>query len=86
MNEKVGNVSYEQPQQGEMTFDKPYSEHTARMIDDEARALIKRAYDTTFALLTKHRSDVDKVPLAAPPPRGVARGAGEREAEMIELR
>ncbi len=30
MNERVGNVSFEQPQPGEMVFDKPFSESTAQ--------------------------------------------------------
>ncbi len=31
MNERVGNVSFEQPQPGEMVFDKPFSESTAKV-------------------------------------------------------
>lgn len=63
MNEKVGNVSFEMPRPGEMSIDKPYSEATAQMIDEEVRDLIDHCYKTTFALLEKHREDVEKVAL-----------------------
>ena len=49
------------PQQGEMVLDKPYSEETAKLIDEEARALIKKAYTRTQELLTKHKADIEKV-------------------------
>ena len=39
MNDKVGNVSFYDPQQ-ENAFTKPYSEETAKMIDEEVRKLI----------------------------------------------
>jgi len=61
MNERVGNVSFDVPQPGEMVMDKPYSEHTAQIIDEEARKLIKAAYDRTFTLLTEHKSDIEKI-------------------------
>merc|ERR1712013_717598 len=37
MNEKVGNVSFQEPQPGEMVFDKPFSEATAQLVDEEAK-------------------------------------------------
>ena len=61
MNSRVGNVSFEKPQPGEFAMDKPYSESTAQMIDEEAQKCIKTAMERTLALLTEHKEDVIKV-------------------------
>merc|ERR1711936_163461 len=50
MNEKVGNVSFQDPQ-------------PAQMVDEEAKKLISGAMDRTIALLTKHKDDVERVAL-----------------------
>lgn len=58
MNEKVGNVSFFDQQQGEYTFTKPYSDETAQMIDEEVRQLIDKAYTRTKELLREKQPEV----------------------------
>jgi len=60
MNDKLGNISYYDPNQ-EQTFTKPYSERTAEMIDNEVRKLIDEAYVRTKALLTEKKNEVEKL-------------------------
>ncbi|QOR76674.1 MAG: ATP-dependent zinc metalloprotease FtsH [Thermoflavifilum sp.] len=57
MNEKIGNVSFYDPQ-NDYTFSKPYSEETARMIDQEVRNLIDKAYRRTKELLQSRRNEL----------------------------
>lgn len=66
MNEKVGNVSFQMPKPGEMALDKPYSEYTAQLIDNEVRDLIDRAHKRTRALLDEHKENVIKVNFISP--------------------
>ncbi|MBU6306670.1 MAG: hypothetical protein KGO46_01260, partial [Bacteroidetes bacterium] len=58
MNDKVGNVSFYDPQQ-ENAFTKPYSDDTAKMIDFEVRHLIDEAYAKTKQLLSAKRAEVE---------------------------
>lgn len=56
MSEKVGTLSYyDSTGQSDMAFTKPYSEQTARDIDDEVRAIIDKAYAMAEKVLTEHR-------------------------------
>src|SRR5690554_2106786 len=49
MNKKVGNISFNDSQENQ--FNKPYSEKTAELIDEEVRLLISDTYDRTRRLL-----------------------------------
>src|SRR6202012_4013563 len=61
MNEKVGNVSFNNPQT-EYKFNKPYSEKTSELIDEEVRNQINAVYARTKQLLTDKREGLAKLP------------------------
>lgn len=60
MNDKVGNISYYDPQ-SEGSFTKPYSEATSEIIDQEVRKLIDESYDRTLQLLRDKKVEVEKL-------------------------
>ena len=60
MNEKIGNVSFYDPSQ-ENTFQKPFSEETGKIIDEEVRKMIDAAYHRTLDLLTLRKGEVEKL-------------------------
>jgi cell division protease FtsH len=57
MNEKVGNVSFYGMSQD--NFNKPYSDETATLIDDEVRKQIDEQYLVAQKLLTEKRAELD---------------------------
>ncbi|KAE9554000.1 hypothetical protein FO519_002760 [Halicephalobus sp. NKZ332] len=61
MSSKVGPLSFETPNQGEMTFDKPYSESTAQLIDQEVRDMVNNALNRTRELLLSKQAEIEKV-------------------------
>jgi cell division protease FtsH len=59
MNDKIGNVSFYDSKQSEYSFTKPYSEATAKTIDDEVRGIIDQAYEHTKRLLASKRRELE---------------------------
>jgi cell division protease FtsH len=60
MNNKVGQVSFHGMSKD--TYQRPYSDDTATLIDDEVRSLLESQYQRAQDLLRKHR---DKLELLA---------------------
>lgn len=58
LSERLGNVSY-QREDGDQGFTKPYSEHTAIIIDEEIGTLIQTTYDRTLKLVEEKRDLVE---------------------------
>lgn len=61
MNQKIGNVSYYDSKSSDYSFNKPYSEATARIIDEEAQRIISDAYHRTKDLLVAHKQELELV-------------------------
>ena len=60
LNKKLGNISFHDTT-GEWNsqFQKPYSEHTGKIIDQEVHDLIDNAYEKAKALLKEHQKQLD---------------------------
>jgi cell division protease FtsH len=55
MSDKVGNVSYyDSTGQSDFSFNKPYSEKTAELIDAEIKEIIDQSYNRAKKLLSDH--------------------------------
>jgi cell division protease FtsH len=62
LNDKIGNVSfYDSSGNSDYSFSKPYSDHTAQVIDEEVKKMIDEAYVRTLNLLRENRSSLDKL-------------------------
>jgi cell division protease FtsH len=59
MNEKVGQVSFYGMQNE--SFNKPFSDMTASMIDEEVRNLVNSQYQRAQELLTERRDELEKL-------------------------
>ena len=56
LNDKIGNISYyDSSGQSEFSYGKPYSEHTAQIIDEEVKKMIDKAYKRTIEILSSNK-------------------------------
>jgi len=55
LNDKVGNVTYYDSSGQDSPFTKPYSEYTAKLIDEEIKKITSEAYNTAKKILSKHK-------------------------------
>ena len=58
LNERVGNISY-YDSQGRDSFTKPYSEDTARIIDEEVSKLVEGQYQRALHVLTENQDKLN---------------------------
>jgi cell division protease FtsH len=62
LNEKIGNISYyDSTGQQEYSFQKPFSEKTAELIDQEVKSLVEKAYKRALGLLKKNRGKLNEL-------------------------
>ena len=62
LNDKIGNISYyDSSGQNEYGFSKPYSEETAKIIDQEISKIIETEYERAKNLLIAHRYQLDQL-------------------------
>jgi len=60
LSEKLGNISfYDSQGRNEYSFSKPYSEDTAKMIDEEVSKLIEEQYKRAIALLQANKDKLE---------------------------
>lgn len=61
MNDKLGHLSFYDSKASEYNFNKPYSEATAQIIDEEVSKLIAQAYTNTKNLLMEKKNELEIV-------------------------
>ena len=60
LNDKIGNISYyDSSGQSEYNFGKPYSEHTAKTIDEEISKLVENQYQRAIKILTENKDKLE---------------------------
>lgn len=61
LNSKIGNISYYDSTGQRDAFQKPYSEHTAELIDQEVSLLIEQMYQRTIQLLHENKEKLQEL-------------------------
>ncbi len=60
LNDRIGNLSY-YDSSGDNQFTKPYSDETARTMDEEVSKLVEAAYQRALHLLTENREKLEEL-------------------------
>ncbi len=60
LNKRVGNISF-YDSQGRDTFTKPYSDETAKIIDEEVSLLIESQYQRALKILTENKDKLEQL-------------------------
>ena len=58
---KIGNISYYDSSGQNSSFNKPYSEKTAQIIDDEVRKITQEAYEIALKVLKENKTSLCKL-------------------------
>ena len=61
LNNKIGNITYYQTNDGEYGFTKPYSEETAKVIDAEISSIVEQEYKRAIKILKKHKDKLTEL-------------------------
>ena len=61
LNKKIGNITYYQAGEGDYGFTKPYSEETAKLIDEEISGIVETQYIRAIDLLKKNKSKLTEL-------------------------
>jgi ATP-dependent metalloprotease FtsH len=62
MSPKVGNLSfYDSSGQTDFTFSKPYSDQTAELIDQEAKAMVENQYERAKKILSENKAGLTQL-------------------------
>ncbi|MBO4372064.1 MAG: cell division protein FtsH, partial [Bacteroidales bacterium] len=61
MSNKVGNISFYNANNGDYSFQKPYSERTAEVIDEEAKALVDQVYTRAKEIISEHKDGLSQL-------------------------
>lgn len=61
-NKKIGNISfYDSTGQRDMSIQKPYSEETGKLIDEEVRKLVSDCYERSKEILESNKKSLQKI-------------------------
>ena len=61
MSEKLGNISFFNSSQDDYNFQKPYSEKTAELIDNEVKALLDQVYERTKQIILDNKEKLSQL-------------------------